>query len=281
MPDADTLLIVAMVLLWGPPALDMLGSALQASLLSPDPGGDPAKGLVIFVEPTRAFGIPWGVRHTATGLRRAGFEGEFRYWPWQAPWRAWLIAPVIMGAKTHAAQARRLAEFIARTRHEHPDRPLHVIGYSAGGHVAAAALEMLDADVRVDSAVLLAPAISPRRDLSAAAGHVAGKIVVASSLLDWFIIGLSALILGTCDRRHALSAGMIGLRDPQPDNVSQIRWRPSMIRLAHWGGHFGVTAPAFIARHIAPEMALASQSENRPGGPRESSRGREPPVGGH
>jgi len=255
--------LLAKVILWAlpavflaPPVLDMLLSVIHGLRLGEDPGGDPEAGTVLFIEPVRAFGVRWGARSVAAGLRRAGFAGEFRYWSWQQPWRAWLIVPVVRGRGVLRREAERLAAFIEAHRREHPGRAIHVVGYSAGGFVAAEALRRLGGGVTVDSAVLLAPAVSPGFDLAAPAGHVRRALVVTASPLDWAIVGAGTLVLGTCDGRHTPSAGMVGLRGRQAGRVVQVRWRPSMLKLGHWGGHFGVSAPAFVAERLAGHMGI-------------------------
>ncbi len=257
MSAGEIVLVVVLCVLWGPPLVDLVLSIAFSLRLGRDPGGDPAPGLVIFVEPVRAFGVRWGQRSLCAGLRRAGFAGEIQYWQWQQAWRAWLILPVIMGRRILQREAERLAECVARRRREGPDRRIYLIGYSAGGFVVARALEMLPEGVKVDAAALLAPAVDPRRDLEAPAGHVRGKLLVVSSLLDWVIVGLGTLLLGTCDRRHTPSMGMVGPRGPAAENVAEIRWRPRLLRLGHFGGHFSTTACGFVAGRLAPAMGIA------------------------
>jgi hypothetical protein len=256
-------------------ALSVAVSILPRLLLRADGGGDPAKGLVIFVESIRWLSVKWGRRATAAGLRKAGFAGEFLYWRWHATWRGWLVLPALMDQGMLQREAQNLAEFIACRRREGPGRPVYLVGYSCGAFVALRALELMEDGLSVESAAMLAGAFSPRRDLSVAAAHVKGELVVYSSPADWFILGLGTLIFGAADRRHTFSAGMVGLRrkrstrstSPAGDRsvaadqkIVEIRWRPGMILMGHMGGHFSATTPAFIARHIAPAMGIARQS---------------------
>ena len=251
-----TVAAILAVAFLAPPAVDMLLSVLRDLRLRADRSGDCRRGTVIFVEPLRAFGVRWGLRSVTAGLRRAGFEGEVVYWRWQQWWRAWLMVPAIVGKRAHQQQARRLARFIHQCRRQYPDRPTYLIGYSSGGFVALRALELLNPAAAVDAAALLAPAVSPGYDLTAAAQRVRGKLVVTSSFLDWAIVGFALVLLGTCDRRHSVSAGMVGLRRAPAADVVQIRWRPGLVRLGHFGGHFSATAPAFVARWVAPAMGI-------------------------
>jgi len=218
-----------------------------------DPGGDLSQGLVIFAESLRWASVPWGKASCAAGLRRAGFAGEFRYWKWHESWRAWLILPVIAAKKMLKRRAQELADFIIQTRQEDPDRPIHLIGYSCGGYVAVRALELLPADVQVDSLTLLAAAFSPWRDLRPASKAVAGEIIVSSSAVD-VIVGFGTIITGTADRKHSPSIGMLGYRGPACDKIVHLRWRPSMITLGHYGSHFSAAAEKYIASKIAPRI---------------------------
>ena len=219
------------------------------------------RGLVIFVESIRWLGVRWGASTVERGLRQGGFEGRFLYWQWHAGWRAWLVLPALMDRGMLEREAGRLADFIAARRRDHPDMPLYLMGYSAGGFVAVRALELLDDDVRVDAAALLEAAFSPGRDLGAACRHLDGPLVICSSVADCLIVGLGTLLFGTADRRHAFSIGMIGPRgraaaDPR---VRLLPWRPGLVRSGHWGGHFGASACGFIRHCVAPAMGIAAQ----------------------
>jgi hypothetical protein len=269
---------IAAAVLFGPVIVDAL-SVLGRVRLPVDRGGAAAGGVVIFVESIRWLGIRWGLRSVTAGFRRAGFGGEVLYWRWHATWRGWLVLPAIMDASRLEQEARRLAELIVARRRERPDAPIHLVGYSCGGYIAVRALELLPSDVTVDAAALLAPAMDPRRDLAAARSRLAGPLVVVSSLLDWFIVGLGTLAFGTGDRKHTPSAGMVGLRGAGREGtrdggcgdaagrVVEIRWGPGLVRFGHLGGHFGAPTAGFVRRCVAPAMGVG-------GGSREAASGR-------
>jgi len=255
--------IVAIALV--PVALDFLTVVLRLRLRR-DQGGSPERGRVIFVESIRWLSVRWGMRSVAAGLRRAGFAGEFVYWRWHAAWRGWLVVPAIADAPMLEREARRLAAAVLRALRERPGAPVYLIGYSCGGYLAVRALELLPAGVAVRSAALLAAAMDPRRDLTTARAHVAGPLVIASSLLDWLIVGAGTLLFGTADRKHTPSVGMVGLRGSRaapPDGVVELRWRPGLIRLGNLGGHFSASAAAFIERAVAPAMGLPGRPTER------------------
>ena len=243
------LIIAALVVLLLPLLVDAL-SALGRLRLRADGGGQADRGVMIFVESIRWLGVRWGLRSVTAGFRRAGFQGECLYWSWHDSWRGWLVLPAIMDRPMLERQARRLAAFIVRRRRERPAAAIYLVGYSCGGYVAARALELLPEGVTVDGAGLLAAAMDPKRDLGEAKSHVAGRLVVVSSVLDWLIAGLGTCLFGTGDRRHTPSVGMVGRRGPAGETV-EIRWRPSLIRMGYLGGHFSVAAAPFIQRRLA------------------------------
>ncbi len=221
----------------------------------PTSGGSPDEGTVIFVEPLRWLGVRWGRCEAEAGLRRGGFGGEFRLWDWDPTWRAMLVLPTIAARSFLAAEAQRLADHITELRKRRSDLPIHLIGYSCGGYIAVAALELLPGDVRVDSCTLLAAAFSPWRDLNPAASRVSGQVVVTSSPFD-VVVGLGTLIVGTADRVFTPSIGTLGYRGPHCEKVKQVRWRPRFIRLGYWGGHMSAPAERFIAECIVPAAGI-------------------------
>jgi pimeloyl-ACP methyl ester carboxylesterase len=214
----------------------------------------PVKALVIFTESIRWLGVRWGLGSVREGLRRAGIDAEFLYWRWHDTWRGWLVLPAIMAPVMLEAQAHRLADFVAKSRREIPDRPIYVMGYSCGAFVALRALELLPPDVRVDAAVFLAAAFDPDHDMTVAVSRVRGRIVNCSSSLDFLIVGVGTCLFGTAERTFRPSAGMVGLRHPsaRDPRVVQVHWRPGMMAQGYFGDHFTVASPEFVARHVAP-----------------------------
>lgn len=218
--------------------------------------GDPAKGLVIFAESIRWVGIPWG-RHTClTGLRKAGFRGEFRYWRWHATWRGWLVLPAIMNYAMIEREAKRLADCIVEEKRNHPGKPIRLMGYSCGGYIATRALELLPAEVQVESVAILAGAVSPWRDLRPACNRVTGPYIVSSCFLDAIILGLGTLLFGTGDRVHTVSQGMVGHRGRAGENLVPLHWRFGMMHTGNVGGHFAAAATNYIAQLVAPMMSI-------------------------
>ena len=162
----------------------------------------------------------------------------------------------------HVRQADRIAGSIRAFRAAHPGAPVFVVAKSGGAGIAVQALERLDAD-SVDRAVLLAPALSPRYDLSRALRAVRREMVVFTSPLDLIILGAGTRLFGTIDRVRTVGAGLVGFRGPdgsdeergrQYAKLRQVRWRSRMVGVGHLGGHFGTDLPGFLRKYVIPSL---------------------------
>jgi hypothetical protein len=169
--------------------------------------------------------------------------------------------------------AERAAEAIRRFRAEHPGEPVFVVAKSGGAGPAVWALERLDAGA-VERAVLLAPALSPRYDLTAALRAVKRDLVVFWSPLDVVILGAGTRLFGTVDGVRTGGAGLVGFAVPGPDEpdterrrqyakLRQVRWRPRMAGLGHLGGHFGTDHPRFLLKCVLPLLRADQAAEAR------------------
>lgn len=173
------------------------------------------------------------------------------------------------------AWAHAMAVAANRFRAKHPDRPVYLIAKSGGSGAVIKALELVPPG-SIDRVVLLAPALSPNYDLTAALRGVRRELFVFWSPLDIVVLGAGTRIFGTIDRIRSVSAGMVGFRTPQSGRLlpvadsesssetdedssrqgyaklRQVRWRPAMIRTGYFGGHIGPDSPAFLRMYIAP-----------------------------
>jgi hypothetical protein len=163
------------------------------------------------------------------------------------------------------AMAARLAELIGRFRASQAGFPVFLVGKSGGSGIVVKALEQLEVG-SVERVVLLAPALSPDYDLSAALRAVVRDLVVFWSPLDVFLLGLGTRIFGTADRVKTHSAGMTGFRVPvfpagsSPESecarlyakLHQVRWSARMAATGHLGGHFGPDSPFFLKSYVVP-----------------------------
>ncbi|MFO0957340.1 MAG: alpha/beta hydrolase [Isosphaeraceae bacterium] len=189
---------------------------------------------------------------------QAGGSREVRVCRWgHGPWR-WFAD--LTNVENRDRQAGAMAEEARRFRDEHPGSTVSLVGKSGGTGVVVRALESLEPDA-VEAAVLLAPAISPRYDLSRALRAVRREMVVYWSPLDAIILGLGTSLFGTIDRVRTPSAGLIKFRPPKGldgdalaryGKLRQVCWSPSMARAGYFGGHLGVDHPAFLRRYVVP-----------------------------
>lgn len=160
------------------------------------------------------------------------------------------------------AQAQEIAAKIVAYEEQFPGRPVHLVGYSAGGGVAVLALESLPTDRKVTSAILLAPTLAYDYDLRFAFEHTKLGIHNFYSRLDFPLLMLMTTVVGTTEGRHTFSAGAVGFQVPQLTDdrmaahyqaqLHQQEYRLGMIADGHIGGHFGWTGHTFVARHVAP-----------------------------
>ncbi len=81
-------------------------------------------------------------------------------------------------------EARRIADLIRQFQAGHPGDPVFLVAKSGGAGIAVKALEQLD-EGRVERAILLAPALSPRYDLTAALARCAGRSSCSGRRSTW------------------------------------------------------------------------------------------------
>jgi hypothetical protein len=199
-----------------------------------------------------------------TGLRfimgAAGLSHAVEVYPWGHGIGRWLAD--LTDVANRDAKARSIAEMVKNFKMARPEGLVFLVAKSGGAGVVISALERLEEDA-VERVVLLAPALSPKYDLSQALRAVRREMVVFWSPLDVFILGVGTLIFGTIDRVHTAGAGLVGFAKPalsgslETSNcayskVRQIRWRPAMITTGYLGGHFGPDSPLFLKKYVLP-----------------------------
>lgn len=157
------------------------------------------------------------------------------------------------------------AEQVLAFREQSPGAPVFFVGKSGGSGVVLRALEKLP-EGSVERVVLLAPAVSPGYDLSRALAAVNRELVVFRSPLDFALLGFGTWAFGTIDRVRGVGAGLVGFLLPdssaEPERrarydktLRQVVWRPSMIRVAYFGGHLAVDLPPFLKRFVIPMLS--------------------------
>ena len=166
----------------------------------------------------------------------------------------------------HDAKARLIAESIRLNKASQPESPVFVVAKSGGAGLAVKALELLD-EAAVERAVLLAPALSPSYDLTAALAAVRREMVVFWSPFDLLVLGAGTRVFGTIDRVRTIGAGLVGFRFPavdpanparsrEYDKLRQVRWQPRMAASGNFGGHMGPDSPFFLRKYVVPLLGI-------------------------
>jgi pimeloyl-ACP methyl ester carboxylesterase len=165
-------------------------------------------------------------------------------------------------------EAAYLAEMIARHAQRWPDGPIVITSHSGGGGIAVWTLEKLPPGVMVDAVFLMAPALSPGYDLSAALRHVRGHMYVFYSKYDYLVLGAGCTLCGTIDGELTDAAGYVGFVPPksadpgQYKKLDQIPYDPAWLPLGNFGDHVGAMARRFVAKIIAPLVTEALDGQS-------------------
>jgi hypothetical protein len=165
-------------------------------------------------------------------------------------------------------QAQKVADRIEKRERSDPEQPVLLTASSGGTGIALWALERLPHGVQVDSVVLIAPAVSPGYDMSAALRHVRGRMYVVTSPLDVFILGAGTAVFGTTDGVHSAAAGQSGFRMPagadpiQYEKVVPMPWRLEWVAQGNFGGHVGGVSLPFARDVLAPILCSEIRRHN-------------------
>jgi pimeloyl-ACP methyl ester carboxylesterase len=158
------------------------------------------------------------------------------------------------------AKAGDLAALIRDQLHREPDRPIYLIGHSAGAAMVLSAAAMLP-PASVERIILLSPAVSPEYDLCPALLATRAEIVSFNSPYDRFVLDLGTSIFGTVDRRYEAAAGVDGFEIPANlsetdremyQRLVQVAWRPEKLLELQGGLHNSSVMPIFLAKQVKP-----------------------------
>lgn len=156
-------------------------------------------------------------------------------------------------------EGRNLAKLIQRWHQELPERPIYLMGHSAGSGIVLVAAEALP-PATLERIILLAPAVSYKHDLRPALASSCQGIDVFYSQRDWICLGLGVLLAGTTDRCWSIGAGKIGFRpiitcaedEALYAKLHQHPWDASLCWTGHKGGHYGAYQPRFLRTFVLP-----------------------------
>jgi hypothetical protein len=200
------------------------------------------------------------------GLIEGGLNVELEIYDWTDNDSG---LPALGNYTRNQVQAARIAERLTAVYRADPQRRIILTSHSGGGGLAVWALEKSPDDVKIDTLLLLAPALSPKYDLSKALKHVTGKAYAFTSTLDP-INGWGTKGFGTI--------GNVGFQMPagadlkQYDKLIQFPYNAAWTRLGNDGDHIGtmsrtfgrvILAPLLLTGKL-PQIAPASQPATQP-----------------
>jgi len=218
------------------------------------------QGLVFCLDGIGGYNI--GPQWVREGLDKGGVASAIHIFEWGHGPAGMFIADLVdeTGNRKRAAELARMVENYQRF---YPGRPVYLIGHSGGAGMVVFALEQMSTDTQVDAAFLLAPALDPGRNLAPALRHVRRYCLATSSPADFPLMGTGTSIFGTMDRKHTLSAGLVGFQVPKDlspgdradyRRLRQAKWDAKLLATGHLGGHMGWSSTAFAREFIAPVL---------------------------
>lgn len=217
------------------------------------------KGLVIIL-PGIEGRSTWNY-DLARGLDEGGVRMGIEIYNWGTDLPGGMLINITDLERNHCV-ASELKDRILAYRHEHPRRPVHLVGHSAGGGIAVLTTEMLPPDQPVSSVILLAAALSPTHDLRVALRRSQYGVFSYYSEYDVVLLRAGTTVAGTIDREHGQAAGAVGFSRPTILNnadralydrkLHQIKYDPEMRWAANFGGHMDWTYRPFVRRYLAP-----------------------------
>ncbi|MGB7159378.1 MAG: hypothetical protein WBD40_15025 [Tepidisphaeraceae bacterium] len=193
-------------------------------------------------------------RMLTEGLVQGGMDAEVEIYDWTQddPGLSALYA-----RQRNERQADRVAQMIVTRYRADPRTRIYLSGHSGGAGIALWALQRLPDDVKVESLLLIAPAVSPRYDLSPALRHVRGRAYALYSPHDP-VLGIGTRTFGTIDGVKTDAAGRIGFTMPETGEARQyeklvlIGYDSAWIRLGNIGDHIGAMMRPFAREILAP-----------------------------
>lgn len=202
-------------------------------------------------------------RNLAVGLDEGGVRAAIEVFDWTTGVPGAFVYN-LADIERNRREARRIAQRVERYAASHPDGPVHLIGHSGGGGIAVLALEAMKPGMQVDSVILLAPALSPEYDLSAALPHTRTAIYNFYSGRDVSALKVGTTVFGAVDREHGAAAGAVGFSKP-PDaakplyaqKLRQVRWTENLERYGATGSHLGWTSREFAREYLSRMILLA------------------------
>lgn len=203
------------------------------------------------------------------GMRDAGWDGPVKIYDWTEHDPG---IDALRARKRNDREAQKVADLIVERLKQDPKVKITLTSHSGGTGIAVWALEKLPKGAKVQTLVLLASALSPEYDLSAALKHVRGKAYVYYSENDTLVLGAGTQLFGTIDGKKSVSAGLIGFKQPagadkaQYAKLDQRPWTRQWMIFENSGSHIGCMSEPFVSHVVAPTLiaALAGKPDPEP-----------------
>lgn len=152
-----------------------------------------------------------------------------------------------------ALQAQRILDY----KTAYANRPVTVVGYSAGAAIATFTVEALPPGVMVDRLVLMSADLSPEYDLSPALDHTRLDLVNYWSPLDYQSLILIQTI-GTVDGSK-VPAASVNFNETDA-KYTPIMWHPVMAIYGNFGGHLDyLFNVGFIKDFLSPYIVTTTE----------------------
>jgi pimeloyl-ACP methyl ester carboxylesterase len=197
----------------------------------------------------------------AFGLKDGGVPGGLEIYDWTVGGAStWLLN--LRWTSHNEKEAARIALKIKNYQDMYPGRPVSIIGHSGGGGMAVLALEHLAPEHKIDSVILLAPALTPDYDLRKALTRTRSGIWNYYSKYDVGFLQVGTYTFGNMDGGHARAAGAVGFVKPWGMDrhghevydrlLHQQEFTPQMAESGHYGLHTTWAKRAFVSKWLAP-----------------------------
>jgi pimeloyl-ACP methyl ester carboxylesterase len=208
-----------------------------------------------------AGNMGFGEETVPKALRSSGFRGDVENIIWTSYTGPLGDQMIRINARYRSEQ---MTQQIIEYRKRYPDKPVYIIGLSAGTGVGVWAVEKLPDNMMVDTIVLLGSSLSTDYDMTKCLKHVKNKVYILSSPNDK-ILKTFIPVTGTIDGSYLVQpAGLAGMYPPDKispeglalykEKVVNIPWRPVFEKLDNDGGHTAATSYKFLKYFILPKL---------------------------
>lgn len=202
------------------------------------------------------------------GLQNASGAEDFREFRWQTG--LGVLADQTASVSYKRSKGILLAQQIAACKTTSPERPVILIGLSAGTAIVIYALEALPEKVHVDRVILLGSSMNARHNMADALTRIDNDLIVYTSEKDEILTAFVPT-LGSADRQYVGTdvAGLQGFHLPVHSDsatvqlygkIKTIPWSRHFEAVGDYGRHVDKTNPKFVEKYLAPLVISAKES---------------------